>query len=455
MPASPSRQAADAWLAAVEERSAYLSELLRGPRVRQLSPADRRLAQEIAFGVLRRRAELDYRIRVAARRPVEKIAPAALRALRIGFYQLLFLTRVPEVAAVHESVELAKPAGAKTAGFVNAVLRNHLRQQPRPTLAALLAREDDPLARRAIETSHPGWLLARWEARWGEEELRRICAFDNEPPMAALRLAPGLDAAAAAEALAAEGIATAPAALLTGALRVTHGDAAHSALLAAGQIAIQDEASQLIPLLLEPAGGPRLLDCCAAPGGKTAILRAAAPGARLIAMERHLHRARALRRRLGADVPVLVGDATQALPLAGGFGGILLDAPCTGTGTLQRHPEIRWRLRPEDPARLGRYQAAMLDHALAALAPGGALLYAVCSLEREEGEQVIAAALARHRGIRRQPLGPVLEKLIAAGRLPPEAAALATPEGDFRILPGQFRTEGFFAARLERSAAPG
>ncbi|MGH9533630.1 MAG: 16S rRNA (cytosine(967)-C(5))-methyltransferase RsmB [Terriglobales bacterium] len=448
MPASPARQAADAWLAAVEERSAYLSELLRGPRARQLSPPDRRLAQEIAFGVLRHRGELDYRIGRAARRPVEKIAPAALRALRIGMYQLHFLSRVPEVAAVHESVELAKAAGTKTAGFVNAVLRNDLREQPRPALAALLAREDDPMTRRAIETSHPAWLLARWEARWGSEALRRVCAFDNRAPAAALRLRPGLPVAAATHALASEGIVTVPGELLPQALRVTQGDAAHSALAAAGDIAIQDEASQLLPLLLEPAGRSAILDCCAAPGGKTAILRAEAPWARLVAVELHPHRARALRRRLGPEAIVVVADATRPLPLEQRFDAVLVDAPCTGTGTLQRHPEIRWRLRPEDPARLGRYQAAILDCAIAALAPGGVLLYAVCSLEREEGEDVVQAALARHRELRLAPLGPALERLTAAGRLRAQAAELATAEGYFRILPGEFQTEGFFAARL-------
>lgn len=450
MPASPARRAAFAWLAAVEQRSAYLSELLRGPIARQLVPADRRLAQEIAFGVLRRRAELDYRIQLAAGRPIAKIAPAARDALRLALYQIHFLARVPEVAAVHESVELAKTAGPKTAGFVNAVLRNHLRQEPHQPLAVLLAREPDPLVRRGIATSHPEWLLARWEARWGEAEAERICQYDNQAPEQALRLPPGQDAAAVARALEAEGVQTRPALLLPGVLRVQGADAARKALAAVAGIAIQDEASQLMPLLLEPASRASILDCCAAPGGKTAVLRAEAPGAFLLALERHPHRARELRRRLGPDLPVVAADATRPLPLRQTFSAVLADAPCTGTGTLQHHPEIRWRLRPEDPARLGAYQTAILDQAAAALAPGGALLYAVCSLEREEGETVIERALRRHPNLRLMPLGPVLRRLADAGRLRPEATELATPEGYFRILPGQFQTEGFFAARLQR-----
>ncbi|MGH9490146.1 MAG: transcription antitermination factor NusB, partial [Terriglobales bacterium] len=404
---------------------------------------------EIAFGVLRRRAELDYRIQTAAGRPIAKIAPAALGALRIALYQIHFLARVPEVAAVHESVELAKGGGPRTAGFVNAVLRNHLRQLRRP-LAALLAREPDPLVRRGIETSHPEWLLARWETRWGEAEAERICQYDNQAPEPALRLPPGQDAAAVARALEAEGVQTRPGLLLPGVLRIQGADAARKALAVAAGIAIQDEASQLMPLLLEPAGRASILDCCAAPGGKTAVLRAEAPGAFLLALERHPHRARELRRRLGPDLPVVAADATRPLPLRHAFSAVLADAPCTGTGTLQHHPEIRWRLRPEDPARLGAYQTAILARAIAALAPGGALLYAVCSLEREEGEAVIETVLRRNHELRLVPLGPVLRRLADAGRLLPEAAELATPEGYFRIQPGQFQTEGFFAARLDR-----
>lgn len=447
MPASPAREAAFAWLAAVEQRSAYLSELLRGPMARRLSPADRRLAQEIAFGVLQRQAELDYRIRIAARRPLDKIAPAARWALRVALYQIHFLDRVPELAAVHESVELAKAAGPKTAAFVNAVLRH----RPRPSLAALLAREPDPLTRRAVEASHPAWLLARWEARWGEAAVRRICAFANEAPPAALRLASGLSPAAAEQFLHAEGIETRAGLLLPAALRVSRGNVTRSALAASGQIAIQDEASQLLPLLLEAAGRPRILDCCAAPGGKTAILRAEAPAARLVALERHPHRARQLQRRLGPGLPLVVADATRPLPLNLSFDAILADAPCTGTGTLQRHPEIRWRLRPDDPARLGAYQTAILEQAIAALAPGGEVLYAVCSLEPEEGEAVLAAVQQRRPDVAVVPLAPVLARLAEQGRLRPEGAALATPEGYVRILPGQFQTEGFFAARLRRT----
>lgn len=447
MPASPGREAAFAWLAAIEQRSAYLSELLRGPIARRLSASDRRLAQEIAAGVLRRRAELDYRIRIAARRPLDKIIPAARWALRIALYQIHFLDRVPELAAVHESVELAKPFGAKTSGFVNAVLRH----RPRQPLAALLAREPDPEIRREIETSHPAWLLARWTHTWGDEAVRRICAFNNEVPRAALRLAPGLSAAVARQALRGEGIEVGPGRLLPTALRVTSGDATRSALAVAGEIAVQDEASQLVPLLLEPARRTRILDCCAAPGGKTAVLRAAAPAARLVALERHSHRARQLRRRLGPALPLLVADATRPLPFRHPFDAVLADAPCTGTGTLQRHPEIRWRLRPEDPARLGRYQQEILRQATAGLAAGGELLYAVCSLEPEEGEAVIAAALHHDSSLRIVPLAPVVERLMTTGALLSEAAALATPEGFFRILPGQLQTEGFFAARLVRA----
>ena len=210
---------------------------------------------------------------------------------------------------------------------------------------------------------------------------------------------------------------------------------------------VQDEASQLIPWLLEPAPGQRILDACAAPGGKTAWLREAASGGLLIALDLHPHRARLLRRRVPGAL-VVAGDARRP-PLAGGFDRILLDAPCTGTGTLARNPEIRWRLRPADPPRLAELQRDLLLSTVKLLRPGGRLVYSVCSIEPEEGAEVVEAVLAAVPGLERIPASAVLERLADRGTLVAEPDALRTGEY-VQLLPGALGTDGFFAAILQR-----
>src|SRR6185312_10582283 len=345
---TPARQLAFAVLQAVETAGGYAGELLHSPRSRGLSPADRRLATELVMGVLRWRAQLDYVIERAARRPAAKIAPEALTALRLGAYQLRFLSRIPANAAVNESVDLAKAAEPHLAGFVNAVLR-HL---PRDPVAALLAAEPDLRRRREVEFSHPAWLLERWSRHLGPEAAAAIAEYDNQPPPTAA----WLDGAAVPE-----GVALAPGRLLTSAHRVVSGDVVHTAAFQSGAIWLQDEASQLVAHLLEPGAGDTMLDACAAPGGKAALLLRLAPRGRVVALELHGKRARLLRRRIPDPRLAVIGaDATRPLPVSGGFDRILVDAPCTGTGTLARNPEIRWRLAPGDPARLAALQTTIL-----------------------------------------------------------------------------------------------
>ncbi|HVA63513.1 MAG TPA: transcription antitermination factor NusB, partial [Terriglobales bacterium] len=283
---SPARQLARDVLLAVEERGGYASDLLHSSLARGLAPADHRLATEIVMGVLRWRAQLDFVIERAARRPAARMEPAALVALRMGAYQLRFLTRIPPSAAVNESVEMAKAAAPRLGGFVNAVLR-HLSAEP---VEALLALESNLGRRREIEFSHPAWLLERWSRNFSPAAADRIAEFNNQPPPTAFRLAPGATLPA--------DIAAAPGALLASAFRATSGDVTKTPAFRAHQLWVQDEASQLIPYLLEPQSRDRILDTCAAPGAKTALLHELAPAATLVALERHLHRARLLRRLL-------------------------------------------------------------------------------------------------------------------------------------------------------------
>lgn len=436
MPVSPARTLARDVLLAVEQCHAYAADLLHAPPARALSPEDARLATELVMGVLRWRGQLDYLLERAARRRLAAMAPLVRAALRLGAYQLRFLSRVPPQAAVHQSVEMAKAEGAHLGGFVNAVLR-HL---PRAPLAVLLAADTDLARRREAEFSHPAWLLERWSRAYSPAAADAVAEYDNQPPPVAIRLAHG--AAWPVDVELASGR------LLQDARRVVAGDVTRTPAFRARALWVQDEASQLIPLLLEPAPGERILDACAAPGGKTAILLETAPGGLLIALERHQHRARLLRRRVPAAA-VVVGDVGR-LPLAGGFDRILLDAPCTGTGTLARNPEIRWRLRPGDPARLARLQLAWLLAAAAALRPNGRLVYSVCSIEPEEGEAVVAAALAAGAGLERVPAAAVLGRLAARGVLAAPPAALTAGDA-LRLLPGAYGTDGFFAAVLRRA----
>lgn len=460
MPAAPARQVAAALLLAVEERGAHVGAWMQGAAARRCAARDRALALELGLGVLRHRSELDFLAEVAARRPIKGLAPVARTALRLGIYQLRYLDRVPAVAAVHESVELAKAAGGRAAGFVNAVLRRAAAAAPQ-TLEALLAREPDPIRRRDIRLSHPGWLLDRWQRRWGEAAAEAIAIHDNETPVPALRpSAPGTLESQLWEDLTAAGIVLEPGRLLRAARRVAAGDIFHASPLPTGAVAIQDEASQLIPYLLTPEGSARVLDLCAAPGGKAAILAALAASSRLVAVDRSPRRAAGLRARLPAAASVVVADAERPLPFpGGGWDRILVDPPCSGTGTLQRNPEIRWRLQPDDLARFALRQRRILEQALPVLAPGGRLVYSVCSIEPEEGEHIIRAVLAAQPGLQLLPVAAVLEKIETAGQLVAGTAARLSSSGPFlEILPGSFATEGFFAAILTRpvvAARPG
>lgn len=439
---SPARQLARDVLLAVEQREAYAGDLLHSSLGRGLKPADQGLATELVLGVLRRREQLDFLIQRSAHRPVARLAPLVRTALRLGLYQLRFLNRIPARAAVHESVEMAKAGAPHAAPFVNAVLRRGALEAAEP-LAALLAGEPDLARRRAVEFSHPAWLLERWSANYSPEAAAAIAEHNNRAPLASFWMRDGLPPPE---------LEPAPGVLLRSAWRVMAGDATRTEAFRERRLFLQDEASQLIPFLLQPEAGQRVLDVGAAPGGKTARLEAMAPDAVLVGVELHLHRARLVRQRLQRRVGVIVADATRRLPLRGKFDRILLDAPCTGTGTLDRNPEIRWRLQPGDPARLARTQLAMLNRSAAVLAPGGRLVYSVCSIEPEEGAAVVEAFLAQHRNWRLRPVAAALHALSANRTLQPDLPELAA--GPYlRLLPGSAGTAGFFAAILEFAAS--
>jgi 16S rRNA (cytosine967-C5)-methyltransferase len=452
MPISAARRAAFEILLRVEEQGAYASELLHSERLAALSAADRGLCTELVMGALRWQAALDDDIQAVSSQKLNRIDAEVLVALRLGAYQLRFLDRIPAHAAVNESVELVKRARKKSAApFANAVLRKLIgkRGDGKTTGGGFVrdAEAESPEA-LAAASAHPSWLVARWVVEFGSQRAHRICQFDQQAPPLALRMpASGREAIEAQ--LRAQGVELAPGRLLRSARVVLSGDVTHTPAYLEHRLAIQiqDEGSQLVGALV--GKGSRILDCCAAPGNKTAALAEANPRAAIVAVELHPHRAEQLRRRMAARaaVQVITADAT-ALPHGREFDRILADVPCSGTGTLARHPEIKWKLRPDDLTDLHERQKAILGAALRHLAAGGVIVYATCSLEAEENAAVVEEVLREHPAARLLDCRARLHELQAEGELTwPDVESL-TSGPYLRTLPGTHPCDGFFAAML-------
>lgn len=440
---SPARAAAFEILLRVEREQSYASELLHSSRFATLSANDHGLATELVMGVLRWRSLLDQRLAGASSQKLERLDPEVLIALRLGVYQLHFLSRIPARAAIFESVELVKAARKRSAApFVNAVLRKVGSMGPEIIFDSI--RDAGNPKKLAESSAHPDWLVARWVERYGLDAARQICVHDQSVPETTIHVRDGH----AAEELARAGVQLSPGLLASSARRVISGDVTKTPAHRAGHVSIQDEASQLVALLV--GRGERILDCCAAPGSKTSLLEQRNPGALIVASDLHPHRARLLRDLVRRpNVHVIVADA-RALPLCCEFDRILADVPCSGTGTLARNPEIKWRLKPADLDDLQARQIAILRSALAQLAPGGRLVYSTCSLEREENEVVVEAVLGNEPEFKLIDCRTELEQLQRAGELAWNDldSLLAGPY--LRTLPGTHPCDGFFAAIIER-----
>ncbi len=383
-------------LVRVETTDAFADVLLADRLARApMSAVDHALATRLVYGTLAWQGRLDHHLKGLVRMPLADLDPPVRAALRLGLYQLLFLDRVPAYAAVHASVGLARAAaGAGAAGLVNAVLRRAagagVGGLPLPHPAA------DPLERLAIEWSHPRWLVERWAAELGRDELPRLLAANNVRGPSAVRanrLRTSRDALRAE--LAAARVAARPSVWAPDGLVIEDGAAGLRALPAwrEGRLAFQGEASQLV-----------------------------------------VRRVRDEAVRLGAAcVEAAVGDARRP-PFVRPFDAVLVDAPCSGLGTLRRHPELRWRRRAEDIARLAALQREILAGAAPLVRPGGVLVYAVCTLAREENEDVVEWFRTRHPAFVLE--GPAL------------SPDLVTPTGYLRTLPHRHDLDGFFAARL-------
>ena len=439
---SPARKAAFAILLEVERGNGHSDDLLRCEPVAALSERDSGLATALVLGVLRWQLSLDGRMRPMLKRPGAKLDAEVRVALRLGAYQLLHMDRIPAHAAIGESVELAKAAGHRFAsGMVNAVLRK-------------LAREAVPVA-KATE-AHPQWMLDRWTSIFGADTACAICCHDQSQPSLAVRI----DCLQTETELTQAGVVLAPGTLLQSARIVASGDIAVTPAFRKGRVRVQDEGSQLVAEIAGaglPISPGAILDCCAAPGGKTMILAERNPQARIVACEVSPERLAAMRLRLapfGERITCRLADAT-ALDDNDRYDLVLADVPCSGTGTLGRNPEIRHRLRVDDFARQTERQRAILASALRATRPGGRVVYSTCSLEPEENEEVIAAVLREHPDARALPVDERFAEMEAQAILLPGAAeklkTCVTPEGYLRLLPGAFGTDGFFVAIIEKS----
>lgn len=452
---SPARRIAYEVLRRVEAEGAYASDVLHTELGVRVKAEDAGLATELVMGVLRWRRLLDFLLERQMKKTVARLDLPVALALRIGLYQLRFLERIPARAAVNESVELVKSARKTSAAtLVNAVLRRAA-DEARVPAEKFVPQESSVAERLGILHSHPTWMVERWLKRLGEEQTVALLEANNRAPRLSCALHDLTRRDEIFAALQHAGLRIEAGNILQSAFSVRGGSLTRTESFRSGAISIQDEASQTVPLLLDTQSGDRVLDLCAAPGGKTpSLVRSAGASGIVVAADRHAHRLRAMReqfKRLGlTQVSLIELDAASALPFGILFNRILVDAPCSGTGTLARHPEIRWRLKSEQLAEFHALQTALLKSALQQLAPGGRLVYSTCSMEPEENERVVEEALRGSSGFRSDVGSEIALSLF--GKLAPgcEAAKLFDRDGYFRTTPGALEVDGFFAAVIAK-----
>ena len=413
-----------------------------------LAAPDRAFAMELVYGTLRWRGRIDYLLSRVVDRDLEKLEPLVATALRLGAYQILFADRVPATAAVDESVRCVRAAGVERAtGLVNAVLRRLATEHERIPLPTL---EDDPVGHLTHALSVPTWIAERWVARFGPEDAAALAAASNAPPPLTVRVNPQRTDVETLLGAVRDAFPDAARCRIArdGVLLGRRGNPALEPTFLAGHFTVQDEAAQLVVGLLDPRPGERVLDVCAAPGGKaTGIAERVGAGGQVLALDRNARRLGLVRRatrRLGlSNVECVQRDATRTLAGAaapGAFDRVLVDAPCSGLGTLRRNPDARWRVGPTDPARLAEIQTAILRNAAVAVKPGGTLVYSTCTVLPEENEGVVEHFLKSTPDF--APVG--------FDRIPEEVRPVADAEGFLRCFPHIHDADGFFAVRLER-----
>lgn len=446
MSSSP-RYAAFITLLRIEKERSYADMLIdRELREGRLAGPDRGLFTELVYGVLRRQGTLDHIINQFSSTPLGRLERSVILLLRLGLYQIFFLDRVPVSAAVNETVNLAKQAAPRAAGFINAVLRSADRGREQIAYPDPMT---EPAAYLAARHSQPRWIVQGWLEQLGFAEAEQLATIMSAPPpftIRANRLKTGRDELL--EILTAEEVTAHPCRYAPDGLTITSSvSLANIPSFAAGLFVVQDEASQLAALLLTPQPGEAVLDLCAAPGGKaTYLAELAGDKGSLLACDRQprkLEQIKEAASRLGiTSITTMALDATRPQPELQGapFDRILVDAPCSGLGVIHRNPEGKWWKDPGDPARLALTQLAILTTASQLLKPGGILLYSTCSTSPAENEAVVDNFLNDHRDFVIEPVSAVL----------PILADMETDNGFFRSWPHRHGMDGFFAARLKK-----
>lgn len=432
MKISPARAAAFDILYRVGTEKAFSSVLLPFYE-EKLSSKDRGLCHELTLGVLRRQIYLDAMISEFAKG--KKLDASVQIALRLGLYQLLFLEKIPAYSAINDSVNLVQRAKKSSAkGLVNAVLRRATRETIELTY-------EDETDRISVETSHPRWLVKKWQGQFGLDLARDLAEVNNRPPQIAFRFTANAKRPEFAAILSGIRSKATPSAYVEGCYIWESHTQELSTAAADGMIYFQDEGSQMVGRAVTLRPGARFLDVCAAPGSKTTQIAAEADGTTIIAGDRYRPRVEFLRgncRRQGvADVDVVQYDAEEALPFAeASFDVVLVDAPCSGTGTVRHNPEIRYFLVQNDLEELSRKQLQIVRNASKLVKPGGRLIYSTCSLEVEENEQVVEHFLGLYPGF-------ALERAIVPDKFLSES-------GSARTFPPRDNMDGFFIAALKR-----
>jgi 16S rRNA (cytosine967-C5)-methyltransferase len=444
------REAAMDVLTRVDQDQAYSNLLLNQALIKlKLERQEAALATELVYGTIQRFNTIDYFLGRFASKGMDRLQPWVRSLLRLSFYQIKYLDRIPPHAAVNEAVNLAKRRGHQgIAGLVNGILRNVLREKDRLTVPETLPEAE----RLALEESHPEWLVRRWMNRYGADTARAMCQANNRAPKASIRINRlRWTREELAEQLAEDGILTVPSALSPAGLIVESGGSlAGQGRFAGGDYTIQDESSMLVALTVAPEPGMRVLDCCAAPGGKTTHLAELMQNkGEIIASDVHEHKEKLIREQATRlrlfSIRTVVCDARHlaARYPAESFDRILLDAPCTGVGVIRRKPDLKWTKKESEIAEIAELQRSILDSIHPLLKPGGILVYSTCTTEPEENIEQIRRFLEAEPAFTPEPF--------PEGILPEGWASEEGRSGMLQLLPHQYDSDGFFIARLRKA----
>ncbi|WP_182274894.1 16S rRNA (cytosine(967)-C(5))-methyltransferase RsmB [Bacillus velezensis] len=429
----------------LEQNQAYSNLLLTSViKTNTLSDQDRGLLTELVYGTLQNKIALDYMLKPFIRKP-NKVKPWVIQLLRLSAYQMEYLEKIPDRAAIHEAVEIAKKRGHKgIASFVNGILRS-LQREGAPSFAEI----EDPVLRLSTETSHPEWLVKEWVEAYGFEAAEKICRIHLIPPKQTLRVNHiKSDRETVLNEMENAGLEAEAGDLSPDAIKLLKGSIANTAFFQSGRVSIQDESSMLVARALDPKPGETVLDACAAPGGKSAhIAELMENEGSLTSLDLHRHKVKLIKEgaeRLGLTIiDAQTMDARKAGEAFGAerFDRILVDAPCSGFGVIRRKPDMKYTKTPEDSRRLSEIQLGILREIAPLVKKGGTLVYSTCTMDRTENEEVMHAFIQEH---------PEFEPDLSLEKRLPEKARPFVQDGSLQILPHYFGTDGFFISSMRK-----